>query len=123
MNFLWRRMFIKKKIKYNNELYNISVKVYPSKRLCLFLINKHNKIEVTIDLPDTKISDGLILIDPNVANTNLINVLKKIRIIKEIVSVIGYNYVCVPIARINFGKLREYDNFGTNKYFEVRESV
>lgn len=31
-----------------------------------------------------------------------------------------YNYIEVPIAKINMGKLREFDNYGVKKHLSER---
>ena len=59
-------------------------------------------------------------LDPFITKNGFINVLKKYRIIREITGMGFYNYVEVPIAKINMGKLREFDSMGVRKHQEER---
>lgn len=45
-------------------------------------------------------------------------VLRKNRIIKDICGVINYNYVDIPVATLNMGVLRKYDNNGVEKHID-----
>lgn len=108
----------KKQIKFKNKSYHLIVSTYLNGRLKINLENKHENYEVTIDIPDVCLYDGNILLDPAIINSGILNVLKKIKIIKSIVSVINYNYVDIPVATLNMGKLREYDAVGVKNHFE-----
>ena len=63
------------------------------------------------------------LIDPFVVQNGLIRVLKKAKVIREIIGITNYGTVEVPVAKINMGKLREFDKLGVKKYLEERMGV
>lgn len=106
----------KRKIKINNKLYRIIVDTYPNNRICLKCQNKNEEYDLTINLEDAFINDGHVFLDPKVKNNGVLKELKKKRIIKDICGVINYQYVDIPIATLNMGILRKYDNEGVNKH-------
>ncbi len=106
----------KRKIKINNKLYRIIVDTYPNNRICLKCQNKNEEHDLTINLEDAFINDGHVFLDPKVKNNGVLKELKKKRIIKDICGVINYQYVDIPIATLNMGILRKYDNEGVNKH-------
>lgn len=106
----------KRKIKINNKLYRIIVDTYPNNRICLKCQNKNEEHDLTINLEDAFINDGHVFLDPKVKNNGMLKELKKKRIIKDICGVINYQYVDIPIATLNMGILRKYDNEGVNKH-------
>lgn len=106
----------KRKIKINNKLYRIIVDTYPNNRICLKCQNKNEEHDLTINLEDAFINDGHVFLDPKVKNNGVLKELKKKRIIKDICGVINYQYVDIPIASLNMGVLRKYDNEGVNKH-------
>ncbi|MBO5096453.1 MAG: hypothetical protein J6B98_06230 [Bacilli bacterium] len=63
---------------------------------------------------------GKILIDPFLEKNGLLSVLLKDRIIKDIIY-ITYNYMDIPVAKLNMGVLKQYDKYGVLKYLEDRE--
>ena len=106
----------KRKIKINNKLYRIIVDTYPNNRICLKCQNRNEEHDLTINLEDAFINDGHVFLDPKVKNNGMLKELKKKRIIKDICGVINYQYVDIPIATLNMGILRKYDNEGVNKH-------
>lgn len=48
------------------------------------------------------------------------SVLLKDKIIKDILY-ISYNYMDIPVAKLNMGKLKEYDKYGVYKYLSDKE--
>lgn len=111
-------MFIrrKKKIKINNDYYNLKVNTYPNRQLCLCLENKKNKNIITLNVPNIKIGYSIAVINPVMANQGIIRILKKQRIIKNVISTINYNNALTPLVKINIGKLKEYDSSGVRNY-------
>ena len=108
----------KRKIKLNGKYYNINVTTYKNKRICLEFINKEEKHELTINLEDVYIDNGRVFLNPIVKKNGLLKELKKKRIIKDICGSINYNYIDIPIAVLNMGILRKFDNYGVNKYLQ-----
>lgn len=106
----------KRKIRINNNYYNIIVDTYPNNRICLKCKNKKSEHELTINLKDTFIDDGHVFLDPKTKTNGILKVLKKKRIIREICGTLNYQYVDIPIAILNMGILRKYDNDGVNKH-------
>lgn len=111
---------IGKKVKFNNKLYNIKVYTYSNGRIRLRYENKSESHEITINLEDSYIDDGKVFLDPFILKNGFIHVLKKYRIIKDITGMGFYNYIEVPIAKLNMGKLREFDNYGVKKHLSER---
>lgn len=109
----------KKKIKLFNKYYYIKVSTYPNKRLCIKLKNKNEEHNLTLDLKDEYLEQGRVFLDPLIKNNGVLKELIKLRIIREVCSVINYNYVDIPIATLNIGILRKYDNDGVEKHFEI----
>lgn len=112
-------MFISKKIKLFNNYYNIKVGTYDNKRLSIHLINKNEKHNVTLNLKDEYLEEGRVFLDPLIKDNGVLKELVKLKIIREVCSVINYNYVDIPIATLNMGVLRKYDNEGVEKHFEL----
>ena len=83
--------------------------------------NKTECHDFTLDLNDAFLDEGKVFLDPFVVTNGFINILKKTRIIRDITGISSYNYVDVPIAKINMGKLREFDKLGVKKYLENKE--
>lgn len=125
MNYIIVRKYkegwlIGKKVKFNNKLYNIKVYTYSNGRIRLRYENKSESHEITINLEDSYIDDGKVFLDPFILKNGFIHVLKKYRIIKDITGMGFYNYIEVPIAKLNMGKLREFDNYGVKKHLSER---
>lgn len=93
---------------------------YHNGRLRLKYENKTESHDITLNLEDSYIDEGKVFLDPFITKNGFINVLKKYRIIREITGMGFYNYVEVPIAKINMGKLREFDSMGVRKHQEER---
>ena len=108
----------RKKIKYKGKSYSIKVDTYPNDRICINLINKNDIKELTINLKDEYLENGKILLDPAIKTNGLFKELKKTRIIKDVCGMLNYNYVNVPIATLNMGILRKYDNIGVSNYLD-----
>lgn len=108
----------RKKIKYKGKSYSIKVDTYPNDRICINLINKNDIKELTINLKDEYLENGKIFLDPAIKTNGLFKELKKTRIIKDICGILNYNYVNVPIATLNMGILRKYDNIGVSNYLD-----
>jgi len=115
-------MFISKKIKYNRKFYNIKVLSYSNGRIRLKYENKKESHDLTINLEDFYLDDGKVFLDPVVLKNGMIQVLKKYRVIKEVCGMASYNYVDVPVAILNMGKLREFDSYGVNNHLQNRRS-
>ena len=111
-------IYIRKKLKWNNKLWNIDVKLYKDKRICLILKNKNNTKEITIDLIDCYLDYGHVFLDPNSKDNGILNVLKKARIIKNVSGMTYYNYLSIPIAQLNMGILKKYDYIGVSNIKE-----
>lgn len=109
----------KKKIKLFNKYYYIKVSTYPNKRLCIKLKNKNEEHNLTLDLKDEYLEQGRVFLDPLIKNNGVLKELIKLRIIRGICSVINYNYVDIPVATLNIGILRKYDNDGVERHFEI----
>ena len=118
-------MFIrkKKKLKIKNEYYNLKVNTYPNRQLCLCLENKNNKNIITLNVPNIKIDYSIAVINPVMANQGIIRILKKQRIIKNVVSTIDYDNALTPLVKINIGKLKDYDPIGVRNYQDNYLSV
>lgn len=84
----------------------------------LKLENKTECHDITLDLDDVYLTDGNVLLDPIVKDNGVLNILKKTKIIKDVCGVVSYNYISVPVAKLNMGKLREYDYDGVMKHLE-----
>lgn len=110
----------RKKLKWNNRLWYIEVKLYQDKRVCLILKNKKESKEITIDLVDSYLDYGHIFLDPTSKDNGLLNVLKKSRIIKNISGINYYNYLSIPVAQLNMGILKKYDYKGIS---DVKEEI
>lgn len=82
--------------------------------------NKNESHDFTLNLDDAYIEDGKVFLDPIVLKDGFINILKKNRIIREVTGIEYYNYVEIPIAKINMGILREFDNYGVKKHLSER---
>lgn len=108
----------RKRIKINNKNFNISVFIYDNNRIGLKYENHTESHDITLNLEDTYLDDGKVLLDPFIKNNGLLRQLKKARIIKEICGSINYNYVDIPVARLNMGILKQYDYNGVTKFLE-----
>ncbi len=113
----------RKKLKFDNEQFLISVYSYSNGRLRLKIENNKESHDISMDLKDTILDNSSILIDPVVLQNGLINYLKKARIIKEMTSSINYGYTVIPIAKLNMQILRKYDSYGVTKYYERLEEL
>lgn len=107
----------RKKIKLNNKLYNIVVDTYPNNRIWLKYKNKDEEHDLTINLDDTFLDSGHVFLDPTIKTNGILKEIKKKKIIKEICGFLNYQYVDIPIAILNMGILRKYDNAGVDKHF------
>lgn len=116
-------MPIRKKVKFNGIHYDIKVYTYHNGRIRIRYENKAESHDITLDLPDSYLDEGHIYLDPFIIKNGFIHALKKSRIIKEITGMGFYNYVEVPIAKLNMGKLREYDKVGVKKHLNERMDV
>lgn len=63
------------------------------------------------------LDNGHVFINPIIKQKGLLKELKKKRIIKEINDSIFYNNMDIPIATLNMGIIRKYDNKGVNNHF------
>lgn len=108
----------KKKIKLGKGYYNIIVSTYNNSRIRLSYINNKERHDLTINLEDVYLDDGRVFLDPVVKKDGILKELKKKRIIKDICGVINYNYTDIPIAILNMGILRKYDNAGVNNHLQ-----
>lgn len=73
-------------------------------------------IDVTINI-DVYLDNSHVFINPAIKHNGLLKELKKKRIIKEINDSIFYNNLEIPIATLNMGIIRKYDNKGVNNHF------
>ncbi len=106
----------RKKIKLNNTNYHISVYTYHNGRIKLKYENNKESHDITLNLEDTYLDKGKVFLDPFIKNNGLMKVLRKNRIIRDICGVVNYNYVDIPVATLNMGILRQYDNDGVEKH-------
>lgn len=113
-------IYIRKKIKFKGKHYYIGVYTYDNGRLRLKYENKNESHDFTLNLDDAYIEEGKVFLDPIVLKDGFINILKKNRIIREVTGIEYYNYVEIPIAKINMGILREFDNYGVKKHLSER---
>ena len=116
-------MIIRKKVKFNGKQYNIGVYTYHNGRIRLKYESKNESHDITLNLEDAYLDDGKVFLDPFILKNGFIHVLKKSRIIREITSMGFYNYIEVPIAKLNMGKLREFDSYGVKKHLIERTDV
>ena len=108
----------KKKIKLGKGYYNIIVSTYNNNRIRLSYINNKERHDLTINLEDVYLDYDRVFLDPIVKNDGILKDLKKKRIIKDICGIINYNYMDIPIATLNMGILRKYDNMGVNNHLQ-----
>ena len=99
-------------------MWSVDVSSYKNNRLCLCLINKNERHEVTIDVNDLYLQKGHIFLAPETKDNGILNILKKSRIIKCITGINYYEYVSIPVALLNMGILRKYDYMGVMKYLD-----
>ena len=91
---------------------------YSNGRLCLKLENGEEQHELTINLPDSYLRDGDLLLDPQIMKNGIFSAIRHTRIIRKITGMINYNYVDIPIAKVNFGKIREFDSGGMARHID-----
>lgn len=116
-------MFIGKKVKFNKKHFNIKVYSYYDGGIRLRYENKTESHDITVNIGETFLDDGKVLLDPFILKNGFIKVLKKYRIIREITGITMFGNVEIPIAKLNMGKLREFDNCGVKKYLNERTDV
>lgn len=80
--------------------------------------NKKESKDITLDLKDVYLDKGKVFIDPFIKNNGFLKALRKNRIIRDVCGVINYNYIDIPIATLNMGILRQYDNNGVEKHLK-----
>src|SRR5574344_2123551 len=98
------------KIKIKGKQFNISVLSYNNKRIRLRYENKNEGHDITIDVNDAFIDDGCVFLNPAIEHNG---------VIKEFVGVYNYNYIDLPVAKLNMGILRKFDLKGIEKHFDV----
>ena len=108
----------RKKIKLKDKSYYISVSAYKNNRIRLRYKNASETHDITLDVQDVYLDAGKVLLDPNIKNNGLLKILKKCRIIRDIVGYVNYNYVELPVAVLNMGILKRYDYDGVMRYLE-----
>ena len=113
-------MYIGKKIKIKDKLYNIKVGTYKNGRLRIKYIDKKESHDITVNIDDAYLMKDHIFLDPSIMGNGIYKELKKNKIVKEIVGILNSQYVEVPIAQVNMGILRNYDKNGV-KYFLNKE--
>lgn len=106
----------RKKIKLNGTYYTVKVDTYANHRIRIQLVGKSNTKDLTIDLQDEYLENGKVFLDPFIKKNSALKDLRKTRIIREICGVLNYNYVDIPIAVLNMGILRKYDNTGVTNH-------
>lgn len=92
------------------------VDTYDNNKIKVSLKNKDNVIDVTINI-DVYLDNSHVFINPAIKQNGLLKELKKKRIIKEINNSIFYNNLEIPVATLNMGIIRKYDNKGVNNHF------
>ena len=92
------------------------VDTYDNNKIKVSLKNKDNVIDVTINI-DVYLDNSHVFINPVIKQNGFLKELKKKRIIKEINNSIFYNDLEIPIATLNMGIIRKYDNKGVNNHF------
>ena len=112
-------MFIRRrKIKLKDKSYYICVGTYKNNRIRLRYKNASESHDITLDLEDAYIDAGKVILDPAIKNNGLLKMLRKCRIIKDVVGYVNYNYIELPVAILNMGILKRYDYDGVMKHFE-----
>ena len=76
----------RKKIKFKNNTYHIGVYTYHNGRIRLKYENNKESHDITINLEDTYLDKGKVFLDPFIKNNGLMKVLRKNRIIKDIIN-------------------------------------
>lgn len=109
----------RKKLKWQGKLWSVRVSTYPSKRLCIYLINNTISKQITIDLPDAYLEQRHLFLDPQTKDNGLLQSLKKARIIRTITGLTNYNYALIPVALVNMGILKKYDNRGVVEHLNM----
>ena len=102
----------RKKIKYAGTSYYITVLTYTSNSMRLKIENDKESRDITVDIPDSFISNDMALLDPVVLNNGLFKTLKKARIIRWLTDYTELNSVPIPIVKININILKLYDYNG-----------
>lgn len=108
----------RKKIKLGNKKFYISVSTYSNGRLKLIYENDKESHDITLELSDLYLENGKVFLDPFINNNGLMKQLKKARIIRDLCGIANYNYIDIPVARLNMGILREYDLKGVLNHIE-----
>ena len=116
-------MYKQKRIKYKGANYYLKVFSYENKRIGLRLENKNNYYDISINLSNCYLEDGSIFLNPDIrSNTTLYKILRKCGVIKDIKSVIMYDYTPIPVTKINLKRLKEYDYKGVINYILLKSS-
>ena len=116
-------MYKKKRIKYKGVNYYLNVFTYENGRIGLKLENKSGDIDISIDLPDCCLEGEHIFLNPDVrSNNSLYKLLRKCKLIKDVSSVIMFDYNPIPVTKVNLRKLEEYDYDGVTGYLSLKHS-
>ena len=84
--------------------------------------NKNELIELTVEVPDIPLSEGFILINPRNVDFGMVNLLKKYKIISKVTTVLNYKNIMIPVAKVNMGKLKDFDAKGIREFKEKNNS-
>lgn len=85
--------------------------------------NRTESHDITINLKDAYLDEDKIFLDPYVVKSNLINALKKSRVIRCITGISYYKNLEIPVAQVNMGILRSYDKFGVKNYINNKGGI
>ena len=108
----------RKKIKLKDKCYFICVDTYKNNRIRIKYKNASECHDINLDIEDVFIDRDKVILDPTLKNNGMLKVLKKCRIIIDIVGYINYNYIDLPVSVLNMGILKRYDYDGVMKHFE-----
>lgn len=112
-------MIIRRKtIKLKGKKYKIGVYTYNNNRIRIRYENSKECHDITLNLEDVYLDKGKVFLDPVIKSNGLLKVLRKERIIRDIIGSINYNYVDIPVAILNMGILRQYDYDGVSRHLD-----
>lgn len=83
--------------------------------------NKREDHNITINIEDAYLKDEYVFLDPIIMKNGIFKAMKKHKLIKEITGIYSYNYVDIPMAKLNMGKLRKFDNQGVQKFRDSKD--
>lgn len=105
------------------EIFLKVVQYQSNKRMAILAYFKdcelYGDITINLNMPIVSIDEGFINANVNTSNSNLIQILQDIGIIKDHYGTILYNYGSYDYVKFDLEKLKEYDKKGIEKYLKV----